>query len=168
MNHSYRLKPLSSALLMVAVLTFTLIFTVSGQNPPKSKGVQKTIMKKLTPVMYVESVEPCLSFWVDRLGFQKGVEVPEGDKLGFVLLSKDGVEVMYQSRASLAKDIPALSKGDLRSSTVLYIEVDNIDEIMKKLEGVEVVVPKRKTFYGSTEIFVREPGGNVVGFSAHE
>src|SRR5262249_47927974 len=147
-NHSH--KSLSGALLLI----FFLIVTVSGQNPSKSKGVEKTMLKKLTPVLYVESIEPCLSFWVDRLGFQKVAEVPEGDKLGFVLLSKDGIEVMYQSRASLAKDIPALSKGDLKSSTVLYIEVDNIDEVLSKLSGVEIVVPKRKTFYGATEIFV--------------
>jgi hypothetical protein len=29
----------------------------------------------------------------------------------------------------------------------------------------ELLVPRRKTFYGAEEIFVREPGGNVVGFA---
>lgn len=33
-------------------------------------------MKKLTPVLYVESIEPALPFWEDRLGFQRVVEVP--------------------------------------------------------------------------------------------
>ena len=27
------------------------------------------------------------------------------------------------------------------------------------------VKPRHETFYGSTEIYVREPGGNTVGFS---
>ncbi len=58
-------------------------------------------MKKLTPVLMVEEIEPCLPFWVERLGFQKVTEVPEGDKLGFVILAKGNVQVMYQSRASL-------------------------------------------------------------------
>jgi hypothetical protein len=26
-------------------------------------------------------------------------------------------------------------------------------------------VPRHTTFYGSTEIYVREPGGNTVGFA---
>ena len=28
-------------------------------------------MRKLTPVLLVEEIEPCLSFWTDRLGFEK-------------------------------------------------------------------------------------------------
>jgi len=28
------------------------------------------------------------------------------------------------------------------------------------------VKPRHQTFYGSTEFYVREPGGNVVGFAA--
>jgi len=27
------------------------------------------------------------------------------------------------------------------------------------------VKPRHKTFYGSTEIYVREPGGHTVGFA---
>src|SRR5688500_9388075 len=29
----------------------------------------------------------------------------------------------------------------------------------------ELLVARKKTFYGAEEIFVREPGGNVVGFA---
>ena len=125
-------------------------------------------MKKLTPVILVEEIEPCLPFWVERLGFAKTVEVPEGNRLGFVILVKDGVEVMYQSRASVAKDLPQLAKGVFRSTTGLFIEVDGLDAILAKLKGVEVVVPERKTFYGAREIGVREPGGSVVVFAEFE
>ncbi len=43
--------------------------------------------------------------------------------------------------------------------------MDDIDAIEKAVAGAEIVVPRRTTFYGSTEIFVREPAGNVVGFA---
>lgn len=122
-------------------------------------------MKKLTPVILVEEIEPCLAFWVERLGFAKTAEVPEGDKLGFVMLNKDGVEVMYQSRASPAKDLPQLATGEFRSTTALFIEVSGLDDIIGKLKGAEVVVPERKTFYGARELGVREPGGSVVVFA---
>jgi hypothetical protein len=120
-------------------------------------------MKKLTPVLIVERIEPCLGFW-SRLGFEKTVEVPEGDALGFVILVKDSVEVMYQSVASARKDVPALGAP---SSTNLYIEVSALEPILQQLQGAPVVVPRRTAFYGADEIFVREPGGNVVGFAAH-
>jgi len=55
-------------------------------------------MKKLTPNLIVESVEECLRFWVDRLGFTKTVEVPEDDHLGFVILKRGDLELMLQSR----------------------------------------------------------------------
>ena len=121
-------------------------------------------MKKLTPALFVERIEPCLDFWVKRLGFTKTVEVPEGDSVGFVILVKDAVEVMLQSRASLAKDVPALLP-ESRSSSFLYIEVENLDEIIAKVAGMEVVIPRRTTSYGATEIAVREPGGHVVCFA---
>jgi len=122
-------------------------------------------MKKLTPVLVVERIEPCLQFWIERLGFQKTVEVPKGDRLGFVILTKGNVEVMYQSRASVAKDIPALATQSGPSSTILYIEVEKLDSVIQALKGIDLVVPKRKTFYGATEIGVREPGGTVVVFA---
>jgi len=43
--------------------------------------------------------------------------------------------------------------------------VTNIDEIIGKLDGFEVLTPKRTTFYGATEYTVREPGGNAIGFA---
>jgi len=45
---------------------------------------------KITPMIYAPAIEPELKFWVDQLGFTKTVEVPDGDKLGFVILMKGG------------------------------------------------------------------------------
>ncbi|MGH7754127.1 MAG: VOC family protein, partial [Gemmatimonadales bacterium] len=123
-------------------------------------------MKKITPVLIVDAIEPVLPFWIERLGFEKTVEVPEGKTLGFVILQKGNVEVMYQSKASVAKDLPKLAKGfGANSAVFIYIEVADIQAVQAKIEGAEVVVPLRKTFYGATEIWVREPGGHVVGFA---
>ena len=121
---------------------------------------------KLTPVLVVDAIEPCLTFWTDRLGFTKQVEVPEGDRLGFVILEKDGIEVMYQSRASVRKDIPAMADVPA-GGTNLYIDVSDVSAIEKAVKGLPVVVPRRKTFYGADEIGVREPGGNAVIFGQH-
>lgn len=121
-------------------------------------------MKKLTPVLYVEEIEPCLPFWVDRLGFEKIAEVPEGDRLGFVILKKGDVELMYQTRESVQKDMPALVDTPM-GGALLFIEVDDLDAVERALEGADVVFPRRTTFYGAQEIGVREPGGNAVTFA---
>jgi uncharacterized glyoxalase superfamily protein PhnB len=127
-------------------------------------------VKSLTPVLIVDEVEPCAEFWMQRLGFEKPQEVPGDDgKLVFCILQKDGVEIMYQTKASAAADSPA-QKGELTGhSTVLFFTVPSmadLDAIEKAVQGAPMVKERHQTFYGSTEFYVREPGGNVVGFAA--
>lgn len=123
------------------------------------------MIDKLTPILVVEAIEPCLEFWVDRLGFEKTVEVPHGDRLGFAILVRGGLELMLQTRASVADDVPSLAAGP--HGSVLYLDVGDLDEVVAALGDVEVLVPERTTFYGAREVFVREPGGHVVGFAQH-
>lgn len=129
--------------------------------------MERSEMRKLSPLLTVEAIEPCLPFWVERLGFAKTVEVPDGSSLGFVILAKDGVEIMYQSRASVAKDIPPMASGAAGAMPAmgLFIEVGDIDAVEQSLSGVPHVIPRRKTFYGMDEVVVRDPGGYVVVFA---
>src|SRR5438445_13891835 len=112
-------------------------------------------MNKLTPNLVVENIESMLSFWVDRLGFEKMVEVPDGDRLGFVILKHGPVELMLQSRASVQKDVPALAEGPYR--TIVYCEVPDHAPFRKRLEGWPKLTPERTTFYGAREIIVNDP-----------
>jgi uncharacterized glyoxalase superfamily protein PhnB len=122
-------------------------------------------LKKCTAVLVVDEVEPCADFWVSRFGFEKTAEVPEGGRLGFVILARGGVEIMYQSRASVAKDGGKPLDAVCASHTALYIEVDDIDATIARLEGAEVMIPRRETFYGASEIWVLDPAGNQAGFA---
>jgi uncharacterized glyoxalase superfamily protein PhnB len=120
-------------------------------------------MKKLTPVLVVDSIEPAAAFWRDRLGFEQHLEVPHEGQPGFVALNRDGVEIMYQTRASVAADMPALAEGPYRS--VLFVEVKDLNAVERAMAGADVVTPRRRTFYGMDEIAVRDPAGNVVVFT---
>ena len=123
-------------------------------------------LKQLTPVLIVDQVEPCLAFWTDRFGFTLENKVPGPDgKLVFASVKKDGIEVMYQSRASTAADLPEAAKDLHGHSTALFLTVEDLDAVEKALAGAPVLKPRHKTFYGSTEIYVKEPGGNTVGFA---
>ena len=121
--------------------------------------------KKLTPVLFVERIEPVLDFWVGKLGFQKTVDVPEGDHLAFVILQKGNVEVMYQTYASVDKDMPAISQEIRKGPTFLYVEVENLDGLKPALKSSPVYMPERTTFYGAREIGVRDPAGHFVTFA---
>jgi hypothetical protein len=131
----------------------------------RGESAAKSAMKKLTPVIVVDDIERCLPFWIDSLGFEKTVEIPEGSKLGFVILHKDDVEVMYQSRESVEKDIRALLPDGRGHPIALFIEVADLSLVEIALAGYELILPRRRTFYGMDEIGVREPGGNPVVFA---
>lgn len=122
-------------------------------------------IRKSTPVLFVDSIEPCLAFWRDRLGFQVTAEVPAGDSLGFVILLKEGVEVMLQTVDSLEGDAPDHARHFHGDKTWLFVEVEDIDALAAALDGCEIVLQRRATFYGSTEIGYREPGGHFVTFA---
>jgi uncharacterized glyoxalase superfamily protein PhnB len=127
-------------------------------------------LRSLTPVLIVDAVEPGVSFWTDRLGFVKENEVPGDDgKLVFASVKKDGVEIMYQTRASVLAEDPSAAADLAGHSATLFITVPSVadlNEIESRTSGAPVVKPRHDTFYGSTEFYVREPGGNVVGFAA--
>ena len=124
------------------------------------------MLKQLTPVIIVKAVEPCLGFWTGGLGFTKTNEVPGPDgKTLFASVERDGVEIMYQTRASVLDDNPAMAKSLDGHSIALFITVDDLDAVEKAVTGAPVVKARHKTFYGSEEIYVMEPGGNTVGFA---
>lgn len=122
-------------------------------------------VKKITPVLLVHEIEPCVRFWRERLGFEVAIEVPEGDKLGFVSLQKGGVEVMYQSYASVEKDSSFSARGYTKGPTFLYLEVDSLDAVIAATKGAKVVMPERKTFYGAREFGVEDPAGHSLTFA---
>ena len=68
--------------------TVTLVFLALASAGTAS--AQESNMKKMTPVLLVEEVEPCLAVW-ERLGFEKTMEVPEGD-------GADGVVHLFAER----------------------------------------------------------------------
>jgi uncharacterized glyoxalase superfamily protein PhnB len=123
-------------------------------------------LTKLTPVLVVESVEPCIRFWVDRFGFKPANEVPGTDgRLVFASVESGGIEVMYQTRASVIADRPDAADEFTGHSTVLFITVEDLDAVERAVAGAPVVKARHQTFYGSTELYVREPGGHTVGFA---
>jgi uncharacterized glyoxalase superfamily protein PhnB len=154
-----------SPVLAAAALAVTA--THAGPRPAQEKKPQeeKAMIKKSTPVLFVAEIEPCLKFWTEKLGFQKTGEVPDGNKLAFVMLQKGNVELMYQSYASAEKDAPAMAQIARKGPTFLYIEVEDLEAVKAAIKGAEVVMPERTTFYGAREIGVKDPGGHYLTFA---
>ncbi len=137
-----------------------------SDTPAAAKGTRFPTLRRLTPVLTVERVRECTPFWIDRLGFEMTNHVPGDDgSLVFAILERGDIEIMYQSRASVLAD-GTMTEAELAGHSVgLFIGVESIDDVERAIAGAPVVKPRHDTFYGSTEIYVKEPGGNTVGFS---
>ena len=124
------------------------------------------MIKKLTPVVVVAAIEPVLPFWT-AIGFEITVQVPHGEGLGFVILKAGEVEVMFQTVESVREDEGKVLEGAKPlSATALFLEVGDLEEVTSRLpKDTDVIVARRKTFYGSTETITRDPAGNVVTFA---
>lgn len=138
---------------------------MSTSSPPPVPHVTQ-----LTPVVLVEQVEPSLAFWTDRLGFAVENTVPGPDGgLQFASVRRGAVEVMYQTLASVEGEHPQLAAA-IRAArgaqpVTLFLAVDDLDAVERAMQGAPVVTPRHTTFYGSEELYVREPGGVTVGFA---
>lgn len=122
-------------------------------------------VQKITALLFAEEIEPSVKFWVERLGFTKAIEVPDGNKLAFAALQKDNVELMYQSYKSADDDLGSTVQSVRQGPTFLYVDVESLDDLIVTMKGVEVTMPVRTTFYGSKEIGVKEPAGHIVIFA---
>ena len=122
-------------------------------------------VKKITAILFAEELDPCISFWIDRLGFQKTVEVPEKNKIGFAILEKNGLELMYQSFASAQKDNAATGEAVRKGPSFLYIEVADLNAALEATKGTEIVMPVRTTFYHAREFGIKDPAGHYLIFA---
>src|SRR5207244_10548152 len=105
-----------------------LVFALSSVRANSSQEIKSMNVKRITPVLLVKEIEPIVPFWVERLGFSKTIEVPDGNKLGFAAFQKGTAEVMYQTYESVEKDAPpSMSAGAGKGPAYLYLEVEDLD-----------------------------------------
>jgi len=161
---SKKLSTMRSLLAIFAALFLFFVLASVRANP--SEEIKSMNVKRITPVLLVREIEPIVPFWVDRLGFAKIIEVPDGNKLGFIAFQKGTAEVMYQTYASVEKDAPKEVSGTAgKGPTYLYMEVDDLGAVLAAMKDVKIVMPVRTAFYGMREFTVQDPGGHFITFA---
>ena len=154
----------------VAVVGMVVTGFTLWNSKPEATNLGGAGMKILrcTPIQIVDTIEPNLDFWEKRLGYKRTAEVPPGSKqLDFVILEKDGLEVMLQTLKSVKEDASSAKSTEKyrNNQTVLYIEVDSLEEAARALKGVPIVMEPIDRPYGMRELVVRDPSGYVICFA---
>jgi uncharacterized glyoxalase superfamily protein PhnB len=147
-----------------AILAIAIVFPSLQSNSTQEKHTMN--VKRITPVLLVNEIEPQIPFWVGQLGFTKTIEVPDGNKLGFVSFQKGTTEVMYQTYASVEKDAPQpMAAAARKGPTYLYMEVDDLDAVLAATKQMKTVMPLRTAFYGMREFAIQDPAGHFITFA---
>jgi hypothetical protein len=136
----------------------------SKAPPPSSPNLNGMKLKKLTTLLVVDDIEACLGTW-QKLGYEVTVRVPETGPAGFVILAGAAGELMLQTKASLSDDMTSVAER--KPSHLLYGDVESLKAAEKALVNARVIVPRRKTFYGATEIWWELEDGVVLGLAEH-
>jgi uncharacterized glyoxalase superfamily protein PhnB len=140
--------------------------TAANAEPTKNAEPAGVALKKLTPNLMVEDVNRTVDFYQAVLGFEVRASVPETGTLNWAMLARDDVTLMFQSRASLGEEIPALVDVPIGGSVTFYTEVSDVRALYEALRGkVEVVQELRDTFYGAREFSFRDRDGYIICFS---
>jgi hypothetical protein len=121
-------------------------------------------LAKLSTLLVVDAIEPCLPTW-QALGYTVTVRVPEAGPAAFSILNGTAGELMLQTRASLAEDLPAVA--DKNPTHLLYADVPSLADAARSLGNATVLVQQRKTFYGAHEIWFLLEGGMILGLAEH-
>jgi uncharacterized glyoxalase superfamily protein PhnB len=121
---------------------------------------------KLTPNLLVASVERSLAFYVDTLGFTRGMTVPDASPFAFASVVGGGVEIFFNDAAGAVAEYPGFAGKPLGCTGTLFIEVEGVNALHDRLQAqVRVVMPIETKFYGMREFAVADPDGYVLTFA---
>ncbi len=142
-----------------------LIAVVALSFLTPANAAQEAGLLRLTPLLSVEAIEPVIPFWT-ALGWEVLNPLEIDGRLAFAALRKDGQEIHYQTVAYIETQIAGATQMLAGSTALLYLTVDDLDAVIRSLgANAEVVIPRRRTDWGADEIYVKEPGGHLIGFA---
>jgi uncharacterized glyoxalase superfamily protein PhnB len=121
---------------------------------------------KLTPNLLVASVERSLAFYVDTLGFERGMTVPDASPFAFASVTSGPIEIFFNDAAGAVKEYPVFADKPIGCTGTLFIEVQGIDALHDRLKpAATIVMPIETKFYGMREFAIEDPDGYVITFA---
>ena len=121
---------------------------------------------KLTPNLVVANVERSLAFYVDTLGFSRGLTVPDASPFVFASVTSGAVEIFFNDAATATREYPAFANRPIGATGTLFIEMEGVNALHDRLNGsVKIVMPLVTQFYGMREFAIEDPDGYIITFA---
>lgn len=125
------------------------------------------MLKSLTLNLVVDDVNKTIEFYQSILGCFELLETdPKKGKFDWALMRCEDLEIMFQSKKSLANRIPEFKDMPTGGTIIIYIEVDNIDYLYAWMkEKVKIVEELHTTPYRMREFIVRDCNDFILTFA---
>jgi uncharacterized glyoxalase superfamily protein PhnB len=123
--------------------------------------------KKLTPNLVVRNVEESLRFYENILGFTREMVVPDQSPFVFASVKSGDVEIFFNDLENVLSEHPEMKGKPLASISSSFIELDNVEALLRKLEAakVKLVMPLTEQWYGMKEFVMADPDGHLIVFA---
>jgi uncharacterized glyoxalase superfamily protein PhnB len=123
-------------------------------------------LNKLTPNLMVEDVDRTIQFYTEVLAFTVDQTVPGTSPFEWASMKSGDVEIMFQSRSSLAEDLPLLKELSLGGSLTFFVEMQGLQELYEQVRGkAQILQDLHTTFYGTREFSILDCNGYILGFA---
>ena len=94
------------------------------------------------------------------------MSVPRDGKFQWALMKSGEVEIMFQSRSSLTKELDDFQGVTIGGSLTLYISITAIKEFYNFIkEKVQIGKELHTTSYGMTEFTMQDCNGYIIVFA---
>ena len=123
--------------------------------------------QKVTPNLFVRDVAASMKYYCDVLGFSKAQTVPEQPPYVFGVVTNGSVELFFNDQKAVPAEHPELASQPIGGALTLYIEVEGIEDLLKKVRqhGANINMPLTEQFYGMREFGMVDPEGWMLTFA---
>jgi uncharacterized glyoxalase superfamily protein PhnB len=123
-------------------------------------------METVTPNLMVNDVKETIAYYEKHFDFKVAMSVPEEGQFDWAMVSAGNVNLMFQLKETLVKDVPALAGQDPGGSLTLFVQVKGVDELRARLSSeVQIVVDLETKFYGMREFTIQDLNGYYLTFA---
>ena len=129
----------------------------------------------LTPNLAVANIRQTVQFYIENLGFELVMAVPEtqdgidqqlldNKEYVYALLKKETVELMFQRVDCYHEDVTI--DGKIGASVSFYMQGKGVDAFYAELKSKKIQVSEMNlTWYGIKEFYVKDNNGYILGFA---
>ena len=120
-----------------------------------------TELKSITPILFVTDVPTSAAYFRDKLGF--AIDFLHGEPPFYGAVSRDGVCIHF--RCVRQPNFAELAARE-HSLILASIEVADVHAFFAELQGrgADIIQPPTRQTWGGTDLYVRDPDGNVISF----